>query len=101
MAPNFGRNLHKFLRQCIVEIQLARIIKITKFTLLECTRGIELQVVDWVTKIECTKTLRLKMTLKTTIQLTCRRVYHIVTDHAFWVESIVTYHRIYRKKCIT
>ena len=30
-----------------------------------------------------------------------RRVYHIVTDHAFWVESIVTYHRIYRKKCIT
>ena len=26
------------------------------------------------------------------------RVYHIVTDHAFWVESIVTYHRIYRKK---
>ena len=32
---------------------------------------------------------------------TIRRVYHIVTDHAFWVESIVTYHRIYRKKCIT
>ena len=30
-----------------------------------------------------------------------RRVYHIVTDHAFWVESIVTYHRIYRKQCIT
>ena len=30
-----------------------------------------------------------------------RRAYHIVTDHAFWVESIVTYHRIYRKKCIT
>ena len=32
---------------------------------------------------------------------TNRRVYHIVTDHAFWVESIVTYHRIYQKKCIT
>ena len=30
-----------------------------------------------------------------------RRMYHIVTDHAFWVESIVTYHQIYRKKCIT
>ena len=28
-------------------------------------------------------------------------MYHIVTDHAFWVESIVAYHRIYRKKCIT
>ena len=34
-------------------------------------------------------------------QFTFRRVYHIVTDRAFWVESIVTYHRIYRKKCIT
>ena len=34
-------------------------------------------------------------------QLTSRRVYHIVTDHTFWVESIVTYHRIYREKCIT
>ena len=32
---------------------------------------------------------------------TPRRVHHMVTDHAFWVESIVTYHRIYRKKCIT
>ena len=44
--------------------------------------------------------------LTTWIELTSsydryRRVYHIVTDHAFWVESIVTYHRIYRKKCIT
>ena len=25
-------------------------------------------------------------------------VYHIVTNHAFWVGSIVTYHRMYRKK---
>ena len=35
------------------------------------------------------------------VPIIIRRVYHIVTDHAFWVESIVTYHRIYRKKCIT
>ena len=35
------------------------------------------------------------------LNITLRRVYHIVTDHAFWVESIMTYHRIYRKKCIT
>ena len=30
-----------------------------------------------------------------------RPVYHIVMDHAFQVESIVTYHRISPKKCIT
>ena len=30
-----------------------------------------------------------------------RRVYHKVTDHVFLVESIVTYHRISRKRCIT
>ena len=28
-------------------------------------------------------------------------VYHKVMGYAFWVEFIVTYHRIYRKKCIT
>ena len=30
-----------------------------------------------------------------------RRVHHIGTHHAFRVESIVTYHGIYRKRCIT
>ena len=29
------------------------------------------------------------------------RMYHIVTDHAFWIESIVMYHRISQKMCIT
>ena len=29
-----------------------------------------------------------------------RRVYHIVTDNAFRVESIVTYHQKSRQKCI-
>ena len=28
------------------------------------------------------------------------RVYHIVMDHAFWVEFIVTYHQIQGEKCI-
>ena len=32
---------------------------------------------------------------------TFRRVHHIGTHHAFRVESIVTYHGIYRKRCIT
>ena len=33
--------------------------------------------------------------------MSIRRKHHIGTHHAFRVESIVTYHGIYRKRCIT
>ena len=35
------------------------------------------------------------------IELRYRQVYHIVTGHAFQVESIVTYHRISRKESVS